>query len=280
MVSGEKIKKYFNKLIFRFRDDDIIALGYQLSYSLLLSFFPFLIFLMTIMGYSNIKGEEVLDALKGILPNSAFDLIYKTVLEVVDTKNPSLLSASFIFTLWTASNGIAAVIKCLNMAYDEKEKRSFLKVQAVSVLCTLALSLIIMFTFLLLVFGEVIGVFLMHLFNLNEPFKYVWNLFRYVIMMLALIFIFVWIYHFTPSRKLGWKEVIPGAVFTTIGWIFMSIGFSYYVNNYTNYSKIYGSIGAIIVLMTWLFFSSVTMLIGGEINAIWAFEVKKTNKNI
>ena len=82
-----------------------------------------------------------------------------------------------------------------------------------------------------------------------------------------MVFIFAALYHFTPCRKLKWKDVMPGAIFTTIGWVVCSLLFSLYVNNFGSYSMIYGSIGAVIILMTWLFLISEVLLIGGEINA-------------
>lgn len=259
-------------LIFRFGDDDVPGVGAQLAYSLLLSFFPFLIFLITLIGYSSIESDTVLLSIQAVLPNEAFILIKNTVVEVVNNKYGNLLSISLIFTVVAASNGFKAVIKGLNKAYDEQEERGFFKLQLISILCTFALAFVILATFTLLVFGDILGNYLTVKFGYSEVFKDLFNILRYVFTLLDMIFIFATLYRYTPCRRMSWLEVLPGALFSTLGWLLVSIGFSFYVNNFGKYSRIYGSIGAVIILMTWLFLSSVIIILGGELNATIAFD--------
>lgn len=261
-------------IVKRVIDDEVPALASELSYSLILSFFPFLIFLMTLIGYLSLDTELVLLQLSKILPDGAYKLVHDTVLEVLQGKNSKLLSLGFIFSMWTASNGFRSVIRGLNKAYDEKEKRSFVKVMIISILCTIGLTFIIVVTLLLLVFGELLGYFLIKKFSIPESFMSLWNMGRYAIILTSMILVFALLYRYTPSKRLRWKEVIPGAIFATIGWIVVSIGFSFYVNNFANYSRLYGSIGAVIVLLTWLYLTSITIMIGGELNAALAFDRK------
>lgn len=267
-----KLVKDIKNLAFRFNDDEVLSLASQLAYSLIFSFFPFVIFLMTFVGFSPITSVDVIEGLKPILPHNAVDLIKNTIVEVVDTKHGHLLSLSLIITIWSASAGFNAVIRGLNKAYSEQEKRSLLKVQLIAVLCTFALTFIIISTFLLLVFGEIIGNTLSTRLGVFYIFAIVWNKLRYLIMSISAIFIFAALYRYTPCRRLTWKEVIPGAIFSTITLTVVSLGFAYYVNNFGNYSKIYGSIGTVIVLLTWLFILSVIILMGGELNATLAFD--------
>lgn len=266
-----KVISNIKALIFRFIDDEVMALSSQLAYSLILSFFPFLIFLMTLVGYSSIKSTDVLSSISTIVPRNAYDLIEKTVVEVVDVRKGNLLSFSLIGTIWTASSGFSAVIRGLNKAYDEEEKRGYIKLQLLSVLCTIVLVLIILFSFFLLVLGDILGDYISCCYKFSGLYRFLLDLFRYLTAVASLIFGFAALYHYTPARKLTWKEVLPGALFAAAGWILTSIGFSYYVNNFNNYSRIYGSIGAVIVLMTWLFISSVIIIMGGELNATLAF---------
>lgn len=267
-----KLVKDIKNLAFRFNDDEVLALASQLAYSLIFSFFPFIIFLMTFVGFSSITSGDVIEVLKLILPYSAVDLVKNTIVEVVDTRHGHLLPLSLIITIWSASAGFNAVIRGLNKAYSEREERSLLKVQLIAVLCTFALTFIIISTFLLLVFGEVIGNALATRLGVFYIFAIVWNKLRYLIMSISAIFIFAALYRYTPCRRLTWKEVIPGAIFSTITLTIVSLGFAYYVNNFANYSKIYGSIGAVIVLLTWLFILSIIILMGGELNATLAFD--------
>lgn len=269
------VAKNFKALIRRVIDDEVPMLASQLSYSLLLSFFPFLIFLITLIGYSTIDGEIMLTEISNVFPESAYDLIHSTVLEIFSTRNTNLMSFSIIFTIWTASSGFRSVIKGINKAYDEREKRSLFKVVIISIISTLALGFLIIITMLLLVFGEMLGSFLIYQLGLSNYYNFIWNMIRYGIIIFSMIFIFTIIYRYTPSKRLSFKEVIPGAIFTTLGWIVTSFGFAFYVNNFGNYSKIYGSIGGVIILLTWLYLTSIIIIIGGEINAFIAFDRKK-----
>lgn len=268
-------------IVKRIIDDEVPALASELSYSLILSFFPFLIFLMTLIGYLSLDTELVLWELSKVLPDGAYKLVHDTVLEVLQGRNVKLLSLGFILSIWTSSTGFRSVIKGLNKAYDEKEKRSLIKVIIISILCTIGLTFIIVATLFLLVFGEALGRFLMWKFFISGSFMSLWNIVRYAIILTSMILVFALLYRYTPSKRLRWREVIPGAIFATIGWIVVSIGFSFYVNNFGNYSRLYGSIGAVIVLLTWLYLTSIIIMVGGELNAALAFDRKvKENPNI
>lgn len=267
-----KVIKDIKALIFRFFDDDVMALSSQLAYSLILSFFPFLIFLMTVVGYSSIRSSEVLASLSTVMPRNAYELIEKVVVEIVDTRKGNLLSFSLIVTIWSASSGFNAVIRGLNKAYDQEEKRGYIKLQLLSILCTIVLVLIILFSFFLLVLGDILGNYVTCCYKFSTLYRFLLDISRYLVMIAAMIFGFALLYHYTPARRLTWKEVLPGTIFTTAGWIIISLGFSYYVNNFNNYSRVYGSIGAVIVLMTWLFISSIIIIMGGELNATLAFD--------
>lgn len=262
-------------LLKRIIDDDVLALGAQLAYGFILSFFPFLIFLLTIVGYSSVKSEDILGTIQLMLPVNAFELVKSTVIEVVDHRQGNLLSLGLIGTIWSASTGFRAVIKCLNRAYDAKEKRPYWKVLVISILCIFALIFIIMSAFLLIIFGDILGQYIYKWLVLPGSFFYFWNSLRYVIIVLFMIFTFAAMYHFIPSKRMGWREVMPGATFTTLGWLISSLIFSYYINNFNNYSKIYGSIGAVIVIILWLYITSLVILIGGELNAVLEFNKKR-----
>lgn len=259
--------KKMKELIYRFKNDDVLAMASMLAYSLLLSFFPFIIFLMTLAGYSSLKADEVLSGIKEILPETAYQLVSKTAYEIFGRKNAHLLSFSLLFTIFSASGGFNAVIKGLNKAYNEKEDRSFIKVQFVSLLCTIGITLIIIITVLLLVFGELLSVSIAARWNYSLLYMFLWNFLRYIVILCSLVIIFALLYKYTPSRRLTFKKVMPGTVFASAGWIIVSLGFAFYVNNFGSYSKAYGSIGAVIVLLMWLFLTSIIIILGGEINA-------------
>lgn len=251
-------------------DDDIFALGAQLAYYMVLSFIPFLMFLMTLVGFSHLNSDAVLNLLSNVMPTEAFNLIQSTVIEIVDREQTGLLWISIALAIWVSSSGFKAVIKGLNKAYGVKETRSYIKLKLISMIYTILLALIVIATLFLFVFGDVIGDFFIKVLEHPEVIYYIWNILRYVVVILIMILFFMFLYNATPCVRLGWLEVIPGAVITTLGWISISYIFAYYVNNFSNYSRLYGSLGAVFMFMTWMFITSMILILGGEINAVLA----------
>lgn len=251
-------------------DDDIFALGAQLAYYMVLSFIPFLMFLMTLVGFSHLNSDAVLNLLSNVMPTEAFNLIQSTVIEIVDREQTGLLWISIALAIWVSSSGFKAVIKGLNKAYGVKETRSYIKLKLISMIYTILLALIVIATLFLFVFGDVIGDFFIKVLEHPEFIYYIWNMLRYVVVILIMILFFMFLYNATPCVRLGWLEVIPGAVITTLGWISISYIFAYYVNNFSNYSRLYGSLGAVFMFMTWMFITSMILILGGEINAVLA----------
>lgn len=258
----------FIHLIVKIKNDDIFALASQLAYYLVLSFFPFIIFLITLVGFSSLSSAEVLEGLNAVLPSSIYDLTESIIREVFDKQYTGLLGVSIVLTLWTASSGFRAVIKGVNKAYNLKETRSFFKRSLISMLSVLALAITLLLALGMLVFGRVIGEYLQNVVPFYKIIVILWNIFRYAFVFILMIFIFAAIYRVAPSKRLKWREVIPGAIFSTIGWIALSFVFSFYINNFRNYSRFYGSLGAVFILMTWLFLVSMIFIIGVEINCV------------
>lgn len=254
--------------IVKINNDDIFALGAQLAYYLMLSFFPFLIFLMTVVGFSRLNSADILEGLRTILPNNVFNLIDVTVVELINTQNAGLLGASIALTIWSASSGFRSVIKGLNKAYNIKDSRSFINRSFIAIFFTLALVLIIVLTLAMLVFGELIGKYLLSILPFKEAITSIWNISRYIIVVLAMTWIFASMYRYAPAKRVPWREVYPGAIVSTLGWIIVSLGFSYYINNIANYSRLYGSVGAVFVLMTWLYITSMILILGAEFNSV------------
>ncbi|MGO1369776.1 YihY/virulence factor BrkB family protein [Senegalia sp. (in: firmicutes)] len=264
---------FIGSMKYRMKEDEVPALGAQLTYYLILSFFPFLIFLLTLLSHTSISTADVMRNLSEVLPDQSFALISDTIEEVLQNGTTSLLSFSIIGTLWSASNGVAALIKGLNKAYDQEENRPFLLLRGFAILITIALVIGIILSFTLLVFGQVIGNYIFSFFGLTKYFKIIWEAIRFIFPIIMLIVVFTLFYKYAPNKKrLKFKEVFPGAIFTTSAWIAISLLFSFYVNNFGNYTKTYGSLGGIIILLIWLYISSIIILIGGELNATLAFD--------
>lgn len=262
------LRNLFGNLLNKIDEDDVFALASQLAYYLVLSFFPFMLFLMTLAGFSKLNSREILAGLDVMLPKSVLELTQSTIREIFDTQNTGLLWLSILLMMWTSSSAFRAVIKSVNKAYGFKEDRSFIKVSIISMLGIFGLAIIIILALGMLVFGNTIGEYIKNYHSLYKLLVFLWNIFRYVFIVVVMIFIFVAIYKLAPAKKLTWKEVIPGAVFSTFGWVLVSFGFSFYIDNFNNYSRFYGSLGAVFILMTWLFIISIIFILGVEINFV------------
>lgn len=275
---NRKMHKFFivlKDIYLRFEDDDIPALAAQLTYYLLLSFFPFFIFFITLLSFTPITSDQAINYFHKILPQSSFNILFEVIKQVQRSNKGTFISFGMIATIWAASNGMNAVIKGINKAYDQHETRSFWKVRAVSIIATIALAMTIILSFILLVFGEVIGAKLFDYLGYPHLFIALWNLVRYSVPTIVMVTVFTLLYKFTPNKRLHIKEVFAGSLFSTVGWSVTSILFSIYVNNFSNYSKTYGSIGGIIILLVWLYWISMIILLGGEVNAAIVFFKKR-----
>ncbi|SFD78853.1 membrane protein [Paenibacillus catalpae] len=265
-----KILPFSKNLYSRFRDDDVPALGAQLTYYFILSFFPFLIFVVSLMSFVRLSGDSVVAELIRLLPEQTGEAVQNILQEVTNNSRGTLLSIGMIATLWSASNGVNAVIKGVNKAYDVEENRPFWKVRAISLAATVVLALAILLAIVLLIFGEVIGEFLFDWFDSPVGFGLIWGTLKYVFPISFMIVVFSLLYWIVPNCKIRFKAAVPGALFATFGWIASSLLFQFYINNFGNYSKTYGSIGGIIILLIWLYISSNIVILGGEVNATLA----------
>ena len=268
---------FFKVLYKRFFDDEVLGLSAELAYFFLLSLFPFLLFLVTLLGYLPISQAEMLGFIHQFAPGETINIIEENLNQIMGKQNGKLLSFGIIATLWSASNGINAVVRAFNRAYDVRENRSFIVARGMSILLTFAMLFVIIVALLLPVFGREIGLFVFSVFGLSGAFLSVWNALRWTVSSFILFIVFTCLYYFAPNKRLKIKEIVTGSSIATIGWILVSLAFSYYVSNFGNYTATYGSLGGIIVLMIWFYLSGMITILGGEINAILHRE--RINKN-
>lgn len=263
---------FIREMARRFQKDEIPRLSAELAYYFLLSLFPFLIFLITLLAYLPIPHEDLLSIIRQYAPKEAIHLVEANVHRVMDEQNGRLLSLSIIGAIWSASNGMNAIVRAFNRAYDVVENRPFLVARGMSVLLTLGMIFVIIVALVLPVFGKMIGLFLFSAFGFTATFLMIWNAMRWVISSLILFVVFTVLYYFAPNKKLRCANVVRGAIFATIGWIITSLAFSYYVNHFANYAAMYGSLGGMIILMVWFYLSGMIIVLGGEMNAIFDCE--------
>jgi membrane protein len=254
-----------------FQRDDALGLAAQLAFFLILALFPFILVLVSLMGLfgSEELAAVVLGYFRQVTPEEVYTLIETYTEDIISgrEKRPGLLSFGILFTIWPASGAFAALTHALNRAYDVQETRPFWKVRGVAILMMLGLSVLILLGVLLMVFGPSIGAALANVFGLDEEFQLVWNLVRWPIAFLFLVFTVALIYYFAPDADQPFRWITPGGLIGVLLWVLASAAFSFYVNNFGSYNRTYGSIGVVIVLLLYLYISSLTILFGATLNA-------------
>ncbi|MEH6904376.1 YihY/virulence factor BrkB family protein [Neobacillus drentensis] len=277
MEKAGNVRSSLLKLLWhRIDEDDLPGLSAQLAYYFLLSLFPLLIVLFTLLPYIPIPHQDMLGLIRDFAPVEAMDLIEKNVHDIMNDRNGGLLSFGIIGTIWSASNGIEAIVKAFNKAYNVKESRSFIVSRGMAILLTFGMILVLILAIILPIFGREIGLFLFSRMGYTTEFIKLWDTLSRLVSAIILFLIFTGLYWIAPNVKLKCRSAFPGAAFATIGWIISSLGLTFYVGNISNYSLTYGSIGAIIVLMVWLYISAFIIILGGEINAFYS---EKNRKN-
>ena len=256
------------ELIQRIIDVDVPGLGAQLAFFFLLSIFPLLIFLVTLLPYLNLSEEQIFNFMNEVVPGEVYILIETTLNEVLNTQNTGLLSFGILATIWSASLGMNALIKSLNMSYGVEEDRPIIVARGMSIVMTILMIFILIIALALPIFGQQLGILIFSFMGLEEGFLRVWNAIRFTIPPLIIFVVCAVIYWAVPNIKLSIWSVLAGAAFAAVGWLVLSFGFSVYINNFGNYSATYGSIGGIIVMMLWLYLSAMLLMIGGQINAV------------
>ena len=243
------------------------GLAAQLAYLFLLSLFPFLIFSITLLGYTSIKADDVINLVKRSVPFETASIIADNVRSVLAVRKTGLLSFGAIASIWSASSALNSIIDVLDRSYEVTEDRSFLRSRAVAIALTFMMIPAIVVSLLLPVFGEKIGRLIFSYMGLSSVFLTLWNIARWVLSFCIMIGVLAGIYYFAPNKRIRFKGVLAGALFATIVWHIVSWCFSYYINHIGNYSAIYGSLGSIIMLMVWFYVVALLIILGGVLNS-------------
>ena len=267
-MSFEKMKKGVVSLYKRVFEHDVMGMATQLSYFFLLSLFPLLIAIFSLLPFTPLESKDILHFLDDFAPKGTIGFIEQNINDIMSRHDINILSVSVLGTLWAASNGMNGIIIAINRAYEVKDDRHFLIVRALSIVMTIVMIIVIIVALLLSVFGRHLGIVFFSHFGMKEEFLHMWETLRWVLSGLILLVVFSTIYVLTPNKKLKCVAILPGAIFSTLGWMIVSYGFSFYVNHFGRYSLMYGSIGVVIILMAWFYFTALILIIGGEINAI------------
>ena len=252
--------------------DDIFGKSSEIAYNLLFALVPLLLFLLAILGFMAGPGttirENILGALSHQLPQAASQLISKTITEVNQAAGSGKITLGVILGLWTASSGIASMMSGLNMAYDVRDARPWWKVRLIAIGLTLAVAFLTIAAMVIVLFGGKIAALAGNQFGLGDTAVIAWRVIQWPVALFFMTLSFSLIYYYGPDvKEQHWYWITPGSFIGVLLWLGLSFAFREYLHFFNSYSKTYGSLGAVIILLMWFYVTSLGFLVGGEINS-------------
>lgn len=254
--------------------NDFFGMAAEMGFMLIAGIFPFMLFLMAIFGWMGNKSymDPILHVMSTIMPVQAMGLVKSVLTETMIFDHGKLMAViGIIIAVALSTNGIAVVLKGLNRAYKVEETRNFVYTRVLSFLMLFVNVLVLFLTINIIIFGKVIVMFLVSHFNLSKGIAITVLTLRWPVAFLALYVLAFLSYYILPdlrgNESFKRKSALPGTAFFTTFWLIGSWGFSLYVNHLSTYNFVYGTIGAFFILMIWLYYTSILLLIGGEINS-------------
>ncbi len=270
MIHGVPLKQFLSDLNQEISNDNVFNGAAALGFYFTLAIFPAMIVLMALIPYLPIArvDEAIMDLLGQALPPEAFDMVAGVVHEVTSERRGGLLSFGILGALWAISTGMYSIMQQLNVTYDVKEVRSFVRARATALVLSLLFILLVIGAFSLVVFGGIIQDWIGARFGFPDALLIFFTVFRWSVIVGALLLGFAIIYRYAPNIDRKFSLISPGGVFGVVVLILASLAFAVYTSNFADYSATYGSIGAVIILMLWLYIAGMAILLGSEINVL------------
>ncbi len=270
MINAARAKQFLRDLYQEITDDNLFNGAAALGFYLTLAIFPALIVLMSIIPYLPIArvDEAMMDLLGQALPPEAAGMVEGVVNEVTREQRGGLLSFGLLATVWAASAGMYAIMQHLNITYDVKEARNFIRARATALALSLLFGVLVIGAFSLVVLGGMLQDWIGNRYGFSTMLLTFFAVFRWVVIVAALLLGFALIYRYAPNVEQKFKFITPGSVIGVALLILASLGFAFYASNFGKYDATYGSIGAVIILMFWLYIAGLVILLGSEINAL------------
>ena len=266
----QSVLKAIAELYSAVRRNQPFDLAAQIAFWSLLALFPFAIFVLTILGYLRIAGlESELFLFAGqVLPSDAVRLIQSTLGEVTHRQHGLLLWAALFAALWSASSGVRGLLVALNRAHDVEETRSFIHIKLLAIAITLATALLLAVAMAGFLIGPELGQTLWRWLGLGKFSHHLWHVIRWPIVLWALTALLAAVYYFLPNQKQRFRLVTLGSTVAVALWLGVSWLFRWYVSHVGSFTRTYGTLGAAVMLLVWLYLSGVAGILGGEINAL------------
>ncbi|WBG66388.1 YihY/virulence factor BrkB family protein [Pseudomonas citronellolis] len=252
-----------------FLDDEMPTYAAALAYQGLFSLFPFLLFLIALLGFLHLP--EFFDWLREqaayVLPGQALEQV-NPIIDQLQQRQGGLLSVGIVVALWSSSAAVRSLMNALNAAYDVREARPVWRRVPLSLLYTLGLAVMLMLVTALMILGPQVMGWIAERIGLQDYVVVLWSLLRWPVMVLLMMMAVAVIYYATPNVKQKFRFITPGSVLAVVAWVAASLAFGFYVKNFADYNAMYGSVGAIIVLLLYFYISAAVLLLGAELNAV------------
>ncbi len=248
-----------------------------LSYYFVMALFPALIFLSAVVTYLPITGlfDQTLDLMGRFVPLEGMEIVRKVLSDAVTPNRGTFLSLGFLGTLWTASGGLAAAIEALNIAYDAEETRPFWKTRFLAMFLALIIGLLLLIALFIMILGPHFGQWLASQMHLSRVWLWGWPYIHWMISVGFTVLAVEALYFLGPNVKQRFLATLPGAILSVGFWIGFSFLLGIYFRTFANFNKTYGTLGAGIALMVWLYWTGFAMLVGAELNAELAKRTKE-----
>ncbi|MBX8623278.1 YihY/virulence factor BrkB family protein [Pseudomonas glycinae] len=268
-MKGLPLHRVMVRTITEFVDDEMSTYASALAYQMLFSLFPFILFLIALIGFLHLPDFFSWLRLQSelVLPPQALEQVNPVIDQLQQSKG-GLLSVGIVIALYTASAGVRLMMSAMNAAYDVVEGRPLWKRFPLSVIYTVGIAGMLLVAAALMVLGPQVMGWIAAQVGLEEVIVTLWTIARWPVIVILMMVAVALIYYVMPDVKQEFRFITPGSVLAVVVWIIASLGFAFYVKTFANYNAMYGSIGAIIVLLLYFYISSAVLLLGAEMNAV------------
>lgn len=249
--------------------DNCAGLAKEAAYSFILSFFPVLVAIIAlffIWGNATQSITEILTTLNRMMPTESYKIVENYIQSMKLDTSSKLFWFSLIGAIWGASGIMATLQTAFNRIYGIKSKRNFWKQQLMAIFLVFVTGIPMILSTFVTIFGEQLEKLMVKSYGLDYLWSYLWTWLRWLIVLLTVLSMAILLYRVGTEKKQKWREVMPGAMLATILWFIATLLFNFYVQRFGSYNQIYGSLGAVIILLIWMFITSYALLYGAEFN--------------
>ena len=260
------VKRVYHEI----NDDEVLTRSAALAYYFVSALFPMIFFLMAMLGLfaqSHDLQSSLLNYTARFMPEDAYRLVQKTLQEIANSSTGLKLAFGLVLALWSGAGGVVSIIDALNRCYHVKDSRPFWKQRLIALGMTVAIAALTIIALTIVLYGGDIADFVGAHIGLSSVTVIAWHIVQWPIALFFVVLSFALLYFWGPDTKQQWQWITPGAVVGVLTWIGASLLFRVYLHFFNSYSKTYGSLGAVIVLLLWLYISGLAILVGGEINS-------------